>query len=101
MEKTVEIGDFVMENNTLHFVLHSFQKDQENKYGVLKVRVSLHDGQNTAVYKSENTLRAAKERVSISIPLPEEYRGEFRLLISVFDLLANTVASYEHNIRIN
>lgn len=99
--KSVEIDDFSLKNETLHFVLHSFQKDQENKFGVIKVRLRLRDKENRDVLKSENTLRAAQDRVSISIPLPEGLRGEFRLLISAFDLLANTVASYEHDIRID
>jgi hypothetical protein len=70
-------------------------QDQDKRFGILKVRISLFDRDNTHVYKSENTLRASKDKVSISVPLPLQHRGEFRLRAEVFDLLANLSASME------
>jgi hypothetical protein len=100
-EEKVKIRDFSLLKNTLHFGIESFTQNQENQFGMLKVRISLFDLKNTNVYKSENTLRASKDRIVISVPLPPEYQGEFRLCIEVFDLLANTSASSEHLIEIN
>jgi hypothetical protein len=94
-EKKVQIRDFSLQNRTIHFEIDSFMQDQDKRFGILKVRISLFDRDNTHVYKSENTLRASKDKVSISVPLPLQHRGEFRLRAEVFDLLANLSASME------
>jgi len=101
LEKKVIICDFSMHKKTIHFGMESFTRNQENQYGILKVRISLFDVKNTNVYSSENTLRASKDKVTISVPLPPEYQGEFRLRIEVFDLVANTSAASEHLIELN
>jgi hypothetical protein len=95
-EKKVQIRDFSLQNRTIHFEIDSFVQDREKRFGILKVRLSLFDSNNTQVYKSENTLRASKDKVSISVPLPLQHRGKFRLRAEVFDLLANLSASMEH-----
>jgi hypothetical protein len=100
-EKKVEIRDFALRQKTIHFEIDSFEKDQEEQFGLLKVRISLFDLHNTNVHKSENTLRASKDNVKISIPFSAEYEGKFRLVIEVFDLLANTCASCEQFIELN
>jgi hypothetical protein len=100
-EKRVEISDFSLHNKTVHFQIDSFTQNQENRIGMLKVRISLFDRDNTNIYKTENTLRASKHMVTISIPLPPEHQGEFRLLIEVFDLLENTSAFSEHLIKLD
>ena len=101
MEKKVKIHDFSLHKKTIHFGIDSFMRNQEKQYGMLKVRICLFDLKNTNVYKSENTLRASKDRIAISVPLPLEHQGEFRLLIEVFDLHANISASSEHLIELN
>jgi len=83
---------------SIQFTLNSFQLDQEEKYGMLKVRIVLSNQQNSPVFQTENILRASKESVTISIPLPEIREGDFRILISVFDLLANTSTFDEYPI---
>lgn len=100
-EKRITIRDFLQRKNSIQFGIDTFERNREEEFGILKVRISLFDGNNTPVYKSENTLRASRDKVKISIPLPTEYRGEYRLCIEVFDLLANTSASSEHLIELN
>jgi hypothetical protein len=100
-DKKVQIRDFSLQNRTIHFEIDSFMQNQEKRIGILKVRVSLFDPKNTQVYKSENTLRASKEKISISISLPQEYHEGFRLRIEVFDLIANLSASNEYPIVLN
>jgi len=100
-EKKVNIRDFSQTKKTIHFSVDSFARNQENQFGMLKVRISLFDSKKAPVYISENTLRASKEKVAISVPLPQDNQGEFRLRIEVFDLLANTSALSEHLIELD
>lgn len=100
-EKKVTILDFFMNNKTVRFEIDSFMQNQEKQFGMLKVRISLFDLDDTNIFKTENTLRASKQKVTISVPLPPEHQGDFRLLIEVFDLLANTSASSEHLVQLD
>ena len=100
-EKKVEISDFSLQNKTVHFQIDSFMQNQEKQFGMLKVRISMFDRDDTHVFKTENTLRASKQKVTISVPLPPEHQGEFRLLIEVFDLFENTSASSQHLVKLN
>jgi hypothetical protein len=100
-EKRVQILDFSLDNRIVHFRIDSFTQNQEKQFGMLKVRISLLDRDNTHVFKTENTLRASKQKVTISVPLPPEHQGEFRLLIEVFDLFENTSASSQHLIKLD
>lgn len=99
-KKKVKIHDIAIHNDTIHFEIDSFEKNKEKQFGLLKVRISLFDGNNNKAYKSENTLRASKQRVTLSIPIPPEHHGKFRLVIEVFDFLANTSACSEQSIEI-
>ncbi len=100
-EKKVEIRGISMSKKTIDFEIDSFEKDREKRFGLLKVRISLFDEQNRNAYKSENTLRASKDNVKISVPFSREYKGRFRLVIEIFDLLANTSATSEQFIELN
>jgi hypothetical protein len=100
-EKRVTILNFSINNNIVHFEIASFMQNQDKRYGMLKVRISLFEPNKSNIFKTENTLRASKPKVSISVPFPPEHRGDFRLLIEVFDLLANTSASSEHLVELD
>ncbi len=100
-EKSVEIGDFSIKKNKVIFSVKSFKQEKEKKYGLLKVRMSLFDKHNLNVFQTENILRASKNKMTISISLPEEHHGPFKLSIIVFDLLANTSVSRDHLFTLN
>ena len=100
-EKSVEIIDFSIVKNQVKFLIKIFKQEKEKKYDLLKVRMSLFDKYNLMVFANENTLRASKNKVAISIPIPIEHHGEFKLSITVFDLLANTLTSQDHHITLN
>jgi hypothetical protein len=89
-----------IDNNILTFYISSFESEKAGKYGLLKIRVELFDEQNVNIHKNENTLRASKEKVTISIPIPAKLRGEFRLAITVCDLIANSSVSDERRITL-
>jgi hypothetical protein len=81
--------------------MDSFMRDEKKRIGMIKVRVSLLDVKRAPVFETQNTLRATEEKITISIPLPQERRGEYLLRIDAFDLLANTQASSEHPIKLD
>jgi hypothetical protein len=89
-----------IDNNILTFSISSFESEKAGKYGLLKIRVELFDEQNADIHKNENTLRASKKKVTISIPIPAKLRGEFRLVITVCDLIANCSVSDERHITL-
>ncbi len=97
-EEKIAIRDFLLDEKTIHFKIESFERNTREQFGIIKVRISLFDSNGTNVYHSENTLRASKDKVVISVPIPPEHKGDFRLMIQVFDLIANTAASSEHSI---
>lgn len=99
-EEKVSIRDYLLDEKTIHFKIESFEQNSKERFGIVKVRIRLFDLDDKNVYTSENTLRASKDTVTISVPVPPEFRGKFRLLIQVFDLLANTEAASEHLIEI-
>jgi hypothetical protein len=84
----------------LTFSINSFESQKDGKYGLLKIRVELFDEQNVGIHKDEKTLRASKEKVTLSIPIPAKLRGKFRLVITVFDLIANCSVSDERHITL-
>jgi len=100
IEEKVAIRDYLLDDKTIHFKIESFERNARERFGIVKARISLFDSDGINVYNTENTLRASKEKVTISVPVPPEFKGRFRLLIQVFDLLANTAAASEHLIEI-
>lgn len=91
-KEKVKIETFSIKNNLLKFSIKSFklQEEKGEKFGILKVRIELYDEKGSNVYRKENTLRAAKETLGLSIPIPSKYGGKFKLQITVFDLIANS-----------
>lgn len=94
-EEKIIIREYRLDKNTIHFTIDSFERNDREQFGLVKVRISLFDLNDARIYNSENTLRASKGKVKISIPVPPEFKGEFRLHIQAFDLLANKAASSE------
>jgi hypothetical protein len=94
----VRIDDVSVTAGRLTFVVNAFERKKENDFGLLRIRVLLLDDGNQSVYKQENTLRATKEKVSISLPFPEGLKGTFQLSIKAYDLIANRLADDERQI---
>jgi hypothetical protein len=99
-KKNIRIYDFSQEKNTIRFGMDSFMRDEKKRIGMIKVRISLLDVKRAPVFETQNTLRATEEKIVISIPLPQEHRGEYLLRIDAFDLLANTQTSSEHPVEL-
>lgn len=76
-------------------------QEESQRFGLLKIVISLANHKNDIVYKSKKTLRASKEKLEISLHLPSELYGSFQLNIRVIDLLANSQARFSQRIYLN
>lgn len=94
----IRIEDVSVSAGRLSFVVDAFERKKEADYGLLKIRVLLLDDRKKSVYREENTLRATKERISVSLPFPEELKGAFELSITACDLLANRLSAEKRQI---
>jgi hypothetical protein len=94
----VRIDDVSVSAGRLSFIVNAFERKKEDDFGLLRIRVLLLDDGNQSVYQQENTLRATKEKVSISFPFPEGLKGTFQLSITACDLIANRLAAEERQI---
>jgi len=94
----VKIDDVSVAAGKLSFVVDAFERKKEKDYGLLKIRVLLLDDRNQNVYQEENTLRATNEKVRVSFPFPEEFKGAFQLSITACDLVANRLTAEERRI---
>lgn len=94
----IRIDDVSVSAGRLSFIIDAFERKKEDNFGLLRIRVLLLDNGNQAVYQEENTLRATKEKVSVSLPFPEELKGSFQLSITACDLIANRLTAKERQV---
>jgi hypothetical protein len=87
----VKILNFEVKGSRVDFEVTAFHRNEPDIVGLLKVRAELYnDGEeNQPVFNAVNTLYAKKEIIHISIPLPKAHTGQFKLRVSVCDLIAN------------
>lgn len=90
---------------TLSFVLESFEmndKDKNNRFGLVKVRIDVLDSRDNRIFRTGNTLRTSKKKVAVSIPLPLPRNKErIRLVITACDMIANRLTSVEETVTSN
>jgi hypothetical protein len=92
----VKVDGFTQKKNRLAFTVKNFRtlKKDDTKFGLLRVQIKLKDLQDTDVYTSEKLVRSLKEEFNISLSLPSIHKGDFKLIITIFDLLANNFSSF-------
>ncbi len=91
----VTIGDVSLKKNLLTFYIGSFEIYKGGSFGLVKVRVEMLDRGGSTLYRTENTLRSSKPRVKVSLPLPGENKGAYKLVIHACDLIANRLEIYQ------
>jgi hypothetical protein len=97
----VTVANFSNKKNVINFTIKSYKHHQEGKYGMLSVNIELFSLQDALVYNTRNTLRSSRDEVFIKIPLPKKFTGNFKLRITVSDLLANRRAALERSITVS
>jgi hypothetical protein len=96
-EKKVNISNFEISKRSIHFMVRSFQLNPIHNtseiFGLLRIKIQILDSKQTVVFESKKTLRAIKKELGVSLSVPGQYHGTFKLYISVVDLLANSQSS--------
>ncbi len=96
----IRIGEFAVKGKRLSFEVRSFALKEDESFGLLRIRVQLYDLGGGEVYHQENTVRATRDRVSFSLPLSEHLEGQFRVVITACDLIANRRTETEHPVEL-
>lgn len=103
-EEKVQVSGFSREENIVSFSIGSYQLKEDSEkggnFGLLKVEVLLSNQQGESVYHRQNTLRAEKDRLDITLSLPLNLRGDFKLAIVVLDLIANNKTFFNRDITL-
>jgi hypothetical protein len=99
-KERVRINDFSLNKNKIKFSIDAvtLNKIKGDSFGLVKVRIELFNRTGERVYRTENTLRSSKQQITVSIPLPNQHRGTFKLIINACDLIANQLASFEQQV---
>ena len=92
-QEKIRIGGTAVAGKDLSFYIQAFTLQGEDSFGLVKVRVQLFDERNQNIFDQAHTLRATKDKVFISLPLPKETKGKFWLQITACDLIANRLAT--------
>lgn len=94
----IKIDGFSIKGRKIGFCINNVEREAKTKVGIIKVGVYLQNRSGKKVYENTKTLRALKEKISLSLNLPDEYEGNLNLKITVTDLVANRQADSEHQI---
>jgi len=94
----IKIEGFSIKGRKIRFCIKNFEREAKTKVGIIKVGIDLQHQSGKKVYENTKTLRALKEKISLSLNLPDEYEGNLNLKITVTDLIANRQADFEYQI---
>ncbi|MCP5054767.1 MAG: hypothetical protein GY940_46815 [bacterium] len=99
----VAVDGFEMKGNRIGFLVSGFHRFGDDRVGLLKVRARLfkNDAPRVPVFNNSKILRAARDNVRISLPLPKKYNGSFQLKITVCDLMTNKLVEIEEPVHLN
>jgi hypothetical protein len=90
-EKEIAISGYSLENYRLNFTVSGFELSRSGEQpgqGIIKVTVHLINDKQETVYETGKTLKAAGTSVSISLDLPDRYKGYFKLSITAGDIIS-------------
>ena len=99
-EEKPEIADFSLTQGKVNFSVTNLKQNKDNAeaFGLVKVRVQLLDPQGNQAFRTENTLRSTRAKVTVTIPLPARYKGKFNVVITACDLIANRLIGLNREI---
>ena len=84
----IHISNCSVKGRSLKFTVGDFI--QSNSPGIqaaaIQVRIELIDGQNKTVWRTQNTLKSAKNKVDISLNIPTQSKGIYHLRLNAIDL---------------
>ena len=94
----IKIDGFSIKGRKIRFCIKNVEREAKTNVGIIKVGINLQHQNGKKIYENTKTLRASKEKISLSLNLPDEYEGDINLKITVMDLVANRQAVSEYQI---
>jgi len=93
-ETHIQIKNFSLRNRILKFTADDFKIDtiDNKRQGMLKILIQLIDDEDNIIYNTKNILKSQKKSVSISIKMPEKYKGKLNVRISAYDLISGNIS---------
>ena len=107
VKEEIGISGFALAGRQLSFTLSGFKmnpiKDANGQpvpTGIIKVEIRLIDNKSTTVYETGNTLRTKDKSFHVSIELPSQFKGYFKLSITAIDMVANQSCQLNEYVKI-
>jgi hypothetical protein len=107
VKEEIGLSGFALAGHQLSFTLSGFKmnpvKDTNGQpvpTGIIKVEIRLIDDKSTTVYETGNTLRTNDKSFHVSLTLPSEFSGYFKLSITAIDLVANQSCQLNEYVKI-
>jgi hypothetical protein len=93
------IDDYTLYRQKLTFKLSGYRLNKGS--GSVKVTIRLIDNSGSAIYQTHKNLNATGQSVSISLDLPQAYKGYFKLSITAIDLMTNKSIELKKYIKLD
>lgn len=92
----IKIDTLTVDNRTLSFLVSSFEINNTEGFGLIKIRIEILDDAGSPEFQTENTLRASKKEINTSLPIGDRLQNAHMLRITACDLIANRKTAVEH-----
>ena len=87
--KKCSIAKLNLSNKIISFWTKGYKFLPEQDIGLLRVRLEVFSKDGNLLYQKENTLRSPVKDLHLKIPFPINRSGDFRIKITVIDLVDN------------
>lgn len=97
----ITISNISILKNKLRFLLSDYKINISKSFGLIKLRLNFTTTGKKVLYSTENTLRASRSRIRISVPFPNFSEPVLNLTIIASDILGNhsLEARYQVNLK--
>jgi hypothetical protein len=103
----IGLSGFALAGHQLSFTISGFKMNpiknangQPVPTGIIKVEIRLIDDKSATVYETGNTLRAKDKSFHVSLKLPSEFKGYFKLSITATDMIASQSCQLNEYVKI-
>ncbi len=107
VKEEIGLSGFALAGHQLSFTISGFKmnplKDANGQpvpTGIIKVEIRLIDNKSATVYETGNTLKTIDKSFHVSLELPSEFSGYFKLSITALDLAANQSCQLSEYVKI-
>ncbi len=92
-EPAVNISNYKLQGYNLAFTVSGYKIDKDEQSpnkdsGILRIEIKLIDDNNNVIFNADRTFKSSRESFDISLNLPAEHKGYFKLSIGAEDLIS-------------